>query len=625
MAVALRPLGDDRFGLEIAGRTDATGELGLRLAAQGMIPGVGRLAAAGELTEIGGRQQWTLTAGLDIRLGTLSLAPAVHTGQDGEDVGWSLLADVHGEPRVGVPGPRTVWKVPLRGLGSRRILSVMRTLERALHDPRVQGVVLAPEGAGLGLASAQELRLAITALEQAHKPVYCFLQSASGTEYYACAGARRVAIDPAGSVRLMGIGGAALYFGELLRNVGLRADFVRIGTYKSAPEQYTNDAPSAPAREVRTALLDGAYRRLTSDLSADLGRDEAAVRQLLDRGPFLAEEAVREKLATTTLDAHDLGSDSRQVFGPRARLAAPSAVPREPRFGPTGQVGVVVVDGTIVDGENVDVPFFDVHMSGGRTVADAIDKLAADKRIRAIVLRIDSPGGAVMASDQIWRAVRRARAKKPVIASLGEVAASGGYYAASAADEIWAAPSSITGSIGIFYGKVDVAQLAARIGVGIEHDTRGAHAAADSFFRPFSDEERAALADKLRIWYRQFLERVAEGRKLDIARVDALARGRVYSGDQAHALGLVDHLGGFLSALARARELAHLGVEAELVVVPRMPSNLLEYVMGTGKAQAQAASVIPEPLRALVQRIYPWSVIDAATPMALYEGPLRLE
>jgi len=625
LAVALRPLGDDRLGLELAGRTDASGELGLRMAAQGMLPGIGRLAAAGEMTEIDGRQRWTVSAGIDFRLGMVSVAPAAHVGEVGEDVGWSLLADVHGRPRPGVPGPRTVWKVPLRGLGSRRILSVMRTLEQALHDPRVQGVVLVPEGAGLGLAGAQELRLVIAALEQANKPVYCYLQSASGAEYYACAGARRVAIDPAGSVRLMGLGGASLYFGELLRNVGLRADFVRIGTYKGAPEQYTNEASSAPIREVRTALLDGAYRRLTNDLSGDLGLAEGAVKQLIDRGPFLAEEAVREKLASTAIDAHELENDGRRVFGERARIGAPRTLPRDPRFGPTGQVGVVVIDGTIVDGENVDVPFFDVHMSGGRTVAAAIDKLAGDRRIRAIVLRIDSPGGAVMASDQIWRAVRRARAKKPVIASMGDVAASGGYYAASAADEIWASPSTITGSIGIFYGKVDVAQLAARIGVGVEHDTRGAHAAADSFFRPFTDDERAALADKLRIWYRQFLERVAEGRKLDIARVDALARGRVYSGDQAHALGLVDHLGGFLSALARARELAHLGIESELVVVPRMPSNLLEYVLGTGQAQAQAASVVPAPLRALVQRVYPWSVIDAATPMALYEGPLRLE
>ncbi|MET0340621.1 MAG: signal peptide peptidase SppA [Polyangiales bacterium] len=627
LAVALRPLGDDRLGLELAGRVDAAKNLGLRVAAMGWLPYVGRLGAAGELTEVDGRQQWTLTAGIDVRFEGLSLAPAVHLGEHGDDVGWSLLADVHGAPRVGVPSPRVVWKVPLRGLGSRRVLGVARTLERALHDPRVEGVVLVPQGANMGLATAQELRMAIAALEAADKPVYCYLQSASGAEFYACAGARRIAIDPAGSVRLMGIGGASFYFGELLRNVGLRADFVRIGTYKSAPEQYTNDVSSAPTREVRTALMDGAYRRLTSDLSVDLGLSESGVKQLIDRGPFLAEEAMREKLTSATVDPHDVDRDGRSVFGPRAKVRAPSDPAREPTFGPTGQVGVVVVDGTIVDGENVDVPLFDVHMSGGRTIAEALDKLADDSRIRAIVLRIDSPGGAVMASDQIWRAVRRARAKKPVIASLGEVAASGGYYAAAAADEIWALPSSITGSIGIFYGKVDVAQLAARIGVGIEHESRGAHAAADSLFRPFTEDERAALADKLRIWYRQFLERVAEGRKMPIENVDALARGRVYSGDEAHDNGLIDHLGGFASALARARELGRVPVGAELVVVPRVPTTLVDYVLGSGakSAASTAAEALPPALKALAQRVYPWARIDAATPMALYEGPLGLE
>src|SRR5687767_9498386 len=149
---------------------------------------------------------------------------------------------------------------------------------------------------------------------------------------------------------------------------------------------------------------------------------------------------------------------------------------------------------------------------------------------------------------------------------MGDVAASGGYYAACAADEIWASPSTITGSIGIFYGKVDVGLLAARFGVGIETEKRGAHAGADSMFRPFSDEERAALSEKLRIWYRQFLSRVSEGRKMPIEKVDAVARGRVYSGDAAQGLGLVDKLGGFGSVLMRAREIAKLGPEADVII-----------------------------------------------------------
>ena len=626
LAFALRPLKDDRLMLEFAGKTTAGADHGVRMAAQTIVPKLGRLGAAGELTQIDGRQIWTLSAGLDLRWGMLSVAPAIHTGQHGNQIGWSMLADVHGQPRIGLPSPGYVAKIELRGLGPRHMLGAVRAFEQALLDPRVDGVVLLPNGASPALATAQELRLLINQLEQAGKPVYCFLESASGSEYYMCAGARRIAIDPAGLVRLMGVSGDSLYFGELLRDLGLRADFIRIGRYKSAPEQYTNDGSSEATREVRQGLMDGAYQRLVSDLSGDLGRDEASIKATIDRGPFTADEALREKLATVALDKHDLERDARLVFGPRARFASPSPRASEPSFGPGGQIGVVMIDGTIVDGENVDVPFIDVHMSGGHTISAAIDRMADDSRIRAIVLRIDSPGGAVMASDQIWRAARRAQAKKPVIASMGDVAASGGYYVASAAHEIWASPSTITGSIGIFYGKVDVAQLAKRLGVGIESEGRGAHAGADSLFRPFSDEERAGLADKLRVWYRQFLARVAEGRRLPIERVDALARGRVYSGDDAQAVGLVDSLGGLSSALARARELAGLTADAELVVLPVVPSTILDLVAGGGaQASGGAAEAVPLALRSLLKRLYPWTLLTGQAPMALYEGPLRLE
>jgi len=252
--------------------------------------------------------------------------------------------------------------------------------------------------------------------------------------------------------------------------------------------------------------------------------------------------------------------------------------------------------------------------------------MAANSRIRAIVLRVDSPGGAVMASDQIWRAVQRARKKKPVIASMGEVAASGGYYVASAANEIWASPSTITGSIGIFYGKVDIEPLAKHFGVNIETEKRGSHAGADSLFRPFTDADRALLVEKLRSWYRQFLERVAEGRKLPIEKVDALARGRVYSGDTAHTLGLVDSLGGFGSALARARELAKLPIDAEIVVRPERPSTLLDYVLGVTdrEAQSKAQAVVPAAFKPFLSQLYFMTRLVATEPVALYEGPTQI-
>ncbi len=624
LATAVRPLGDDRLGLELAGVIDQAEDLGVRIAASVKVPWVGRLAAAGELQQLNGQEVWTLSAGIDVRLGGLSVAPAIHTNHQGDDIGWSILADMHGTPRIGVPAQRYVAKIRLNGLGTRGLPRTIMALDRALHDPRVAGVILEPRDTSAGLAVAQEMRLMIAALQKAGKPVYCHLESPSGSEYYLCSGADRVSLDPAGAIRLMGVSSDALYFGDVLRNIGVRADFVRIGRYKSAPEQFTNRTPSDFASQQRDTLLDDAYSRLVHDLSGDLERDEAAVRTLIDSGPFTASEAVQSKLVTGTLDTHDLTDAARDLFGAHMPVVNQSETAEDPRFGPTGQIGVVVIDGTIVDGENVDVPFLDIHMSGGRTIVKSIDELAENPRIRAIVLRIDSPGGAVTASDQIWRAVKRARKKKPVIASMGNVAASGGYYVAAPATEIWASPSTITGSIGIFYGKVDIAPLAERLGVGITTAQRGAHAGADSMFRPFSDEERASLATKLRIWYRQFVERVAEGRKMPVEQVDTLARGHVYSGDAALANGLVDSLGGFGSALARARELGKLGPNAQVVTVPKRPSTLLDFVTGVS-ASASLQLPISAALKPLLSRLVLLSMLSGSEPVALFEGPGLLQ
>jgi protease-4 len=261
--------------------------------------------------------------------------------------------------------------------------------------------------------------------------------------------------------------------------------------------------------------------------------------------------------------------------------------------------------------------------------------MAADPNIRAIVLRVDSPGGAALASDKIWRAVRRARERKPVVASMGAVAASGGYYVACAADEIWADPSTLTGSIGIFYGKVDVVGLAGMLGIGIESFARGKRAGAESIFRPFTEEERAALADAMRTYYRLFLTRVAEGRGMKVEAVDALGRGRVYSGDAAQRVGLVDRLGGFASALMRARELAGLGQDAPVDVRPPRRDRLLDFLLGgvAASTQTDAASAtglegdslpaLPKGARALLRVVTTLEQIGSGAPLALL--PYQIE
>jgi protease-4 len=329
---------------------------------------------------------------------------------------------------------------------------------------------------------------------------------------------------------------------------------------------------------------------------------------VIDHGPFTAKHALASGLITRIVDTSDVADRPEP---------APAAKPI--RLGPSGQIGVVVIDGSIIDGESVDVPLIGTHMSGSRTLEQSLDELAENSRIRAIVLRIDSPGGAVMASDQLWRAVRRASRVKPVIASLGEVAASGGYYIASAASEVYAAPSTTTGSIGIFYGKVDLEQLAMKVGIRVETDSRGARAGAESLFRPFSDSEREALQATLQQWYSTFVERVADGRKLSRERVDELGQGRVYSGQRALELKLIDGLGGLEGALARAGVLAGLDENAEFVVVPEKPWNFINYVLSSGGAKASEASV-PAAFSRVLRVAAPMLQASSLAPMALYEG-----
>jgi protease-4 len=293
----------------------------------------------------------------------------------------------------------------------------------------------------------------------------------------------------------------------------------------------------------------------------------------------------------------------------------------------------VVIDGSIVDGESVDVPLLGIHMTGGRTAVRAIDAMRTDPFVRAIVLRVDSPGGTVVASDQIWRALRRARAVKPVVVSMGAIAASGGYYVASAGDEIWADPATVTGSIGIFFGKVDASGLAEKLGIGVERLSFSKRAGGESLFRPFSDDERSALSDRLRTYYRLFLRRVAKGRGKTVEEIDALGRGRVFSGDAALGVGLVDHLGGFASALMRARELGRVSENAEIVVLPKRPEGLFEYVFGelpstsvfAESADAEASSTLPLPhaLRSTLAHALTVLQLGAAQPLALL--PLEIE
>jgi protease IV len=627
LAAAARPFGNDAWTLEAAGAVDSHGTLGARGMVGVAVPYVGQLRAVLEADDLGGERDLRVLAGLDVRLGRLGMGAGAVFGEGFEDgPGWFVSARLGGATQAGVPTRPWVLDVEVRGdVGSRRILELTRTLDRALHDDAVAGVLLRLRNTDVGLAYAQELRWLITRLEDAGKPVVCQLESASGSEYYACAGASRTLLDPAGLVRLVGPKVEVVFLGDLLDRVGVRADVVRIGKYKSAPERLTRSGSSGPAREQREVLLDEVYLRMRADLAGDLETTPERIASVIDRGPFAAEEAVAARLLDDTGDDLSPRGLVQAALGDAypVRASFPKRVPA--RWGRQGRVGVVVVDGSIVDGDNVDVPIIDLHMSGARTLAATIDRMAKDPAVRAIVLRVDSGGGSAIGSDKLWRAVRRARARKPVVASLGATAASGGYYVASAADEIWADPSTVTGSIGIFFGKVDVSGLADRAGVNVEQLTRGRRAGAQSIWRPYTEDERSVLSDKIRLWYELFVRRVAEGRGMGEGAVDALGQGRIWSGDAAVRHGLVDHLGGFGAALARARGLAGLPEDAPFDVAPFRPQTLLEHVVGR-KLDATAGTALPVPtvLREVMDAAAAMGQAGDALPLAITPHRVRV-
>ncbi len=604
------------------------------------VPFVGRVLGGAEVERVGDPDpDVRVTAGLAIDWGQIGAGGGVVLGRGFEtSPGWYVHARLEGGGRRGVPTGDVISEVVMQGQGPRGILGAIGRLDRALHDPRVRGVLLRPLGSDIGLAYAQEVRLLIAQLEEAGRPVVCMLEDASGAEIYMCAGASAIVADPAGGVRLYGPSLEVQHYGELLQRLGVRADFVRIGRYKSAIEEYQDTEMSEGAREARETVIDDLYGRLVVDLAGDLDVDEAHVRAVIDGGPYVTSRAIEAGLVHQAGDSHELDEILRETMGgsfARERARTPEV---DRHWGEPAHVGVVIVDGEMVDGENLDVPILEIHATGGRTAVEAIDRMAADPNVLAIILRVDSPGGSVLAADQIVRAIQRARERKPVIASMGALAASGGYYIASACDEIWADPATVTGSIGVWFGKVDFEPLATRYGVTTEQISRSAHAGAESLWRPFTPDERAILAQSVRDWYRAFLARVAEGRGMRLTEVHEIAQGRVWTGDRAQALGLVDRLGGFGSALARARELGGLPDEAGFSTSPTRPSGLLDYVLAgtplgtdtTETARLSADGGAGEVLSTLAPEIlevarvaYLMRALESSEPLALM--PMRMQ
>jgi protease IV len=495
-------------------------------------------------------------------------------------------------------------------------------IHRAAEDPRVAGLIARVQLAASPVGAVQELREAIAAFS-AVKPSLAWAETYPGTlSYYLASAFGEVWMQPSGSVGLVGFASNATFLRDALDKVGIEAQIVARGEYKSAANVFTEDGFTDAHREAVTRMLESLRGQVWQAVAESRSIDADALDALADRAPLLRDDAVSSGLVdrigfrdeayariAELIGVEDISDEeapprlylSRYAGAARSRLAPP--VPSIPGRRSKPTIAVITLEGTIVDGRGGPqfLPFGPSN-AGGDTIAAALREVAADDSVSAIVLRVDSPGGSVTASETIWREVKRARERgKPLVASMGAVAASGGYYVSMCADAIVANPGTITGSIGVITGKLVVRDLKDRLGVGSDTVRTNANADAwsvDELFTPEQHAHREAEADLL---YSDFVERVAEGRNLTIEAVDAVARGRIWTGADALERGLVDELGGFRTAVRRAKVLGGLDEDTEVRLVSYPGSSILDLVRPRASSQPAAAS-LPEAVGALLGR-----------------------
>ena len=516
----------------------------------------------------------------------------------------------------------------LAALGGReeslQLRAATRSLRAAATDERITGVYLTgdlnPAGYGSGHAALRELRAALLAFREAGKPVVAYLTFASTRTYYVASAASDLALDPYGMILLPGLAAEPMFFAGAFEKVGINVQVTRAGKYKSAVEPFTRREMSAENREEVRELLQDLWDSLLGEIGTSRGVTAAQVQAVVDQeGLIRAAEALGAKLIDRTAYRDEIydalkaktgraGSEKpfKQVtlaayarqLKPASALPAPRRVEGvEPGSGKAGRIAVVYAEGEIVDGEG------SPDEIGGARLSRELRKLRQDKNVRAVVLRVNSPGGSAASSEVVQREVRLLRREKPVVVSMGSYAASGGYWISAYADRIFAEPTTITGSIGVFGMQFDVQRLADSLGVTFDRVKTGRFADAMTVSRPKTPEEMAVLQRMVDWIYGEFLAKVAEGRNLPPDKVAAIAQGRVWSGADALAHGLVDELGGLDAALAYAAGKAGLAADYRVVEIPR-ERELVEAIQELiEKAVPGAARVSAGPLEELRRRV----------------------
>jgi protease-4 len=496
----------------------------------------------------------------------------------------------------------------------------VQSLKLARRDPRITSVLIVPtalESPWWG--KVQELRDAIIDFRQSGKKVVAFLEYGGDKEYYLASAADRVFLLPTSPLDLTGVASYDIFLRGALDKIGAYPDFVHIGEYKTAVNQFTEKGYTPAHREMSESLNRDMYGQLVRGIAQSRKKSEAEVRKLIDEGPFSPEDALRvgliddlaylDQLDDRVPELRSTSTGFRLVEGTDYQRISPRSVGLRPR----SRIAVLYAVGVITSGRSTFDPVNGATV-GSDTLVEQIRRVRDDDTIKAVILRVDSPGGSSVASDVIWRELmitRDQNPSRPLIASMSDLAASGGYYISIPGQVIIAEPATLTGSIGVFSGKMVVNGTLNKLGVTSGEVLSGKNANLASPFDRFTPDQRARLMDYMQGFYDNFVEKVADSRHTTPEQIDAVAQGRVWTGQQARQHGLVDMLGGLETAVAVAKERAKIPADEDVELVAYPPrrsvyealteqfrsSRLTAWGALAGGAEGRALAALTAPVR----------------------------
>ena len=506
--------------------------------------------------------------------------------------------------------------------------AVLEALHKAKVDRRIQAVIIMPSGLKASYwAKVQEVHDAILDYRKSGKPAVAFLEYTGEKEYLIASACSKIVLMPSAPLDLNGLATYEVFLRGTLDKIGLYPDFLHIGDYKTAYNAFTEKGFTKAHREVTESMTKDLYDQLVRGIAEGRKKTETDVRALIDQGPFLPDEALRVGLVDDLAYVDQIEDKAHLPGGKSARLEADDYAKVSPSSvglnrGP--KIAVIYASGVIASGKGGYDPLMG-GVLGSDTLIEHIRAARADSSVRAIVLRIDSPGGSATASDAIWRELvitRDERHDRPLVVSMSDLAASGGYWMAMAAPYIVAQPGTLTGSIGVITGKMVTGGVYTKLGANIESVSQGKFAELASPVRPFNDAERKKVESMIEETYDQFVEKAAQSRHMAPEKLDALAQGRVWTGRQAKANGLVDELGGLDRAIVAAKLRAKIPADSDVEIVVYPPKRSFFDLVAKGFKTEQGSSLLtmlvaPDERRALGVALSPLRLFHPGETLAL--------